>query len=187
MDKQEKELLFVHIPKTGGVSVNSSGLVPKGRHRSIVDPWTGKILPEFQGKYSFAIVRNPYDRFLSAYTYLMKGGQEHPVDLKYQSILQSYANLDAVLDDLRYLKRKILHFEDQVYFIANHGGKILVDRVIRFENLKEELVALHPGFENLPHKNASPREAKQPPLTIEQKQKIAKAYRRDFKLLDYTV
>ena len=186
MDNDKKELLFVHIPKTGGVSVNSSGLVPRGRHRSIVDPWTGNILSEFQGKYSFAIVRNPYDRFLSAYSYLMKGGQKRPVDLKYQSILQSYPNLDAVVDDLRSLKRKILHFEDQAYFIANHRGNILVDRMIRFENLKEELVTLHPAFEHLPHRNATAREAK-PPLTTEQKQKIAKAYRRDFRLLGYKI
>ena len=184
--EDKKNILFIHIPKTGGVSVNACGLFPPGKHYSIVDLWTGSILPQFQGRYSFAIVRNPYDRFVSAYTYLLKGGRQYPSHLRYQSMLQKYPNMDAVLDDLRFLKHTILHFVEQTFFIANERGNILVDRMIRFENLKEELVTLHPGFEHLPHRNATAREAK-PPLTTEQKQKIAKAYRRDFKLLGYPV
>lgn len=67
--------IFVHIPKTGGISVVNSlfgnlggAHVPIRKYQFIFSK------SEFNTYFKFAIVRNPWDRLVSAYTFLMNGG-----------------------------------------------------------------------------------------------------------------
>ena len=74
---REKPLIFVHIPKTGGVSIRSwaidRGLARKktesgNKHISankLIKKWKA-IDPNLQ---TFAVVRNPYDRVVSCWKY----------------------------------------------------------------------------------------------------------------------
>jgi len=189
---KNKKLLFVHIPKTGGISIFRQEHVPLTRvihHFPRVDPCgtiqisllhMSVVEPDFRDYESFTVIRCPIDRFLSAYAYLRQGGMRNSTDLKYQALLLSYPTLDDVLENLSELKTKIVHFVDQAAFVADEQDRILVNHVIRFENLREELERLDPGFASLPHLNASSH----PPivLTPEQKRQLTEIYQRDFRI-----
>ena len=72
----EKKFIFVHIPKTAGSSIHiffkdffnildRSDPLPEIHHKSF-----SSILNEdysYRNYFKFAVIRNPYDRFLSAY------------------------------------------------------------------------------------------------------------------------
>ena len=192
----ERRLLFVHIPKTAGVAIHSLGLTDMWvGHDGKLDSATGIFetssfniaskVPNYREFYSFAVIRNPYDRFLSAYSYLMKGGQHLGSDDEYQAVLLQYADMDAVIDDLPRLQHKIQHFVPQSVFVCNYYHDILVHRCVRFENLQRELLTVHSGFASLPHLNASVHDTLV--LTPLQKQKLAKVYARDFRIFGYPV
>lgn len=196
-----KPLLFVHIPKTAGLSIMACG-VPARRvkHYPIVHPLSEKILTQFlnvavkepmwkRDYESFTVVRDPCTRFVSAYTYLLRGGNQKPLDLGYQALLLTYADVDAVLDDLNHLKRRIVHFVDQSAFVVDsQNDEILVDHILRFENLLEELVALDPRFVRMRevHRNQSGGSDRAPVvLTQAQRQRLASVYERDYRVFGY--
>ena len=56
------EYLFVHIPKCAGTQLET--LFKSYGHRSLIEVQRNYGLKKFN---TFTIVRNPYDRFISAY------------------------------------------------------------------------------------------------------------------------
>ncbi len=67
--------IFIHIPKTAGVSLLKAvyGDVSLEGHRSF---YFNRIALKIKNEeyFSFAFVRNPFDRLHSTYLYLRKGG-----------------------------------------------------------------------------------------------------------------
>ena len=70
-----KKILFIHIPKTAGVSLIKTykDYFADARHSPalLYKFLLGRKFAEFA---SFAIVRNPWARLFSAYNFLMEGG-----------------------------------------------------------------------------------------------------------------
>ena len=75
----KKEMVFMHIPKTGGASIGqlcaSTGIAIIGHNIRNPDYIS---LAQYRRRhpdiFSFAIVRNPWDRLVSAYHFLSHGG-----------------------------------------------------------------------------------------------------------------
>lgn len=80
------DILHIHIPKTGGVSLQKFLLSEKlmkletfkkynNIHRTLVDlkKLTGKNYPTF---IKVAVVRNPWDRLVSSYYFIKNGSKE---------------------------------------------------------------------------------------------------------------
>jgi hypothetical protein len=72
----EEKIIFIHIPKNGGMSVrralkNKCKLVKTRFNNTYHIPMSAYIENKEEYSFSFAVKRNPYDRFRSAFTYLM--------------------------------------------------------------------------------------------------------------------
>jgi hypothetical protein len=71
----EHRCIFVHIPKTGGISV-AKGLFGNlaGSHTKLRTYECVFSATEFSNYYKFSFVRNPWGRLYSAYSFLKQGG-----------------------------------------------------------------------------------------------------------------
>lgn len=87
------------------------------------------IEPEIFNKYhKFAIVRNPFDRFVSRYLYFKK------IDKKFKH----FDFEEFLLWDLN--AKRIAN--DQYHFLLNNKKEIGVDTILKFETIEEELKKL---------------------------------------------
>jgi GR25 family glycosyltransferase involved in LPS biosynthesis len=79
----QKKIIFVHIPKCGGTSIDNSGLFRHKAqgHRSL-HLMKSMIGPEADSFRVFTVCRNPWDRLASAFYYLSEGGCGSSLDLE---------------------------------------------------------------------------------------------------------
>lgn len=67
--EKEKEIIFIHVPKCAGRSVRKAVGLPRDGHDRAL--WYKFHDPEkFRRYFKFTVVRNPWDRLVSAYFYL---------------------------------------------------------------------------------------------------------------------
>jgi hypothetical protein len=86
-------IYFHHIPKTAGVSFYES--IKNIDGIGYIDHFTNiKYFKLNENDKIFTIVRNPFDRFLSAYNYLIKGGNNSEYDRYAYDILKSIPSFD---------------------------------------------------------------------------------------------
>jgi len=148
-------LRFVHVPKTAGVSIldslnNSISLLGKdeskkwqirgadGTYHSrasepsirVVDSLPeGVNLTDPPVDFSFAFIRNPWDRFVSSYNYLSQKKND-----EYEQYIKPFKSFkDFVLNG----SIEGLHFRPQTYWIDRQ-----VDFIGRFENLQSHFDGL---------------------------------------------
>lgn len=131
------KLIFIHIPKTGGSSIK----------KYLFGDITGGHIPirfipsDFINSYpSYAFVRNPYTRILSAYNYLIKGGAKTRNDLNYQDVLLRYSSFeDFVCNGLSSYYLDFEHFLPQYYF-THYLGRKIVGNIGKYENFNEDVM-----------------------------------------------
>jgi hypothetical protein len=136
-----------HVPDYDGIREEGQRYVRFGRYH-----WPAvKVRQEFPEIYrhckSVAIVRNPWSWVLSAYHYA-RGRRGHPfhqaaVTLSFEDFVVHYAEHEK---------------RDMTHFVCDRDGRIIVDRVLRFESFAQEVIpALHElfGYTEIPHLNQS--------------------------------
>lgn len=137
---QTRKIKFIHIPKNAGSAVFTSlGLMPRSdTHATWFD------LHEY--KYpSFAIVRDPVDRFLSCINFILTPkslwhNNYNPHIDKYYVENMSFDEIIAeVSKPYPVSKLKGICWLRQSYFICNNRGKIMVDKLINYRNIESEL------------------------------------------------
>lgn len=182
--------IFFHIPKTGGLSVNQALFGNRGvGHIRIEQAQLVFGLRYFQESYKFAFVRNPWDRMVSAYRYLKRGGLHRRTTpwieaniLPFESFADfvRHADHDVVLREL--------HFQPQHRFICGHRGEIAVDFVGRFERLAADfaVVGARLGIDRtLPISNASHRADYRAFYDDETRTIVGNLYAKDVELFGY--
>jgi hypothetical protein len=182
--------IFVHVPKTGGVSIAQSLFGSQvGGHRTAMD-YRVIFGPRLFGEYfKFAFVRHPVDRLVSAFWFLKSGGM-HAEDAAW-----ARANLDGfdTVDDFvnRWLTPESAagwrHFRPQRDYVCDHDGRLLVDFVGRFEQIDADfaVVAERLRIEAiLMHANSSgssrPHGLSPAGLAV-----VERVYRADYRLFGY--
>lgn len=147
--------IYIHIPKTGGSSVNRA--LQENQHHATLAQEALKVSPEiFKRYFKWATVRNPWDRFVSMYHFrkLHKNMKDDPFctsnnDWTFEYWLNYHHEVG--------MEPKMA---SQLFWITI-DDKIELDFVCRFETLNEDFnyVKKHIGFTlDLPHHNKTPHE-----------------------------
>ncbi len=172
--------VFVHVPKTGGISVCNAiydGI--EYGHRPYSELLS--IDPQASNYFSFAFVRDPAERLLSAFIYVQNGGinkfdrafSKHVTGMTFDQFVDCLPNNRTL--------SKWMHFRPQSHYIDRP-----VDFIGRFENLDADFrsVVKTLGLDaELPHANAV--RASKPAITPETRRKIERHFAKDYECFGY--
>ncbi len=189
--------IFVHIPKTGGISIAKSlfGNLA-GCHTKISDYQIIFNQAEFDSYFKFTFVRNPWERVFSAYHYLKQGGMHEEDRAWAEANLASSSNFD---DFIKYQLRsesilQQVHFIPQYHFLCLPGiDQIWVDFLGFYENLQEDFLYVRSRISpqsksKLLHENQTrlgKKLAYRDFYTKTTRDIVAEVYERDIALFEY--
>jgi len=190
---KKHQCIFIHIPKTAGTSVLS--VLMQGnvlRDHAVFSDFQTVDPVSFQSYFKFCFVRNPYDRAVSCYEYLKKGGNGGG-DLYYKDLIeQKFPTFDDFV--LNYLNKDIIHqhvlFKPQYLFIYNYKSELQVDYIGKFEDIEEDFKYISEKIflqKKLPDLNKSSKKNYMEYYSNSLvKEKVNWLYSKDFELLGYT-
>ena len=181
MISHKHKCVFIHIPKTSGVSIYNV-LESREQHHKTLDGHKGWKHEYFK----FCFVRNTWDRFLSTYFYFKKYGRRRPGDLKDGKIINQFKDFKGFVESFHNIEKKFSdrHFNCQVYWIDER-----LDFIGKFENLQEDfnIVCDKIGIpqQKLPHKNKSKHKHYTEYYDDETRQIVAEKYAKDIERFGY--
>ena len=150
------KFVFIHINKTGGSSIEKALNLPF-EHKTALEK-IKEIGPyRWDKKLSFTVVRNPWDKVVSHYHYRVQTNQTGMGDGHIgfnEWVKKAYGEKDR-----RYYDHPRM-FLPQIDWISDQRGRILVDRILRFEKLTDDFNSLAHELKivtRLPHVKKSNR------------------------------
>jgi hypothetical protein len=190
-ENDHRKFAFIHIQKTAGTSVEEllRAAVPDITYygpRHMGASHARKKLKDWDERFTFAFVRNPWDRLVSWYSMIERearsvhegrAADSHWLQLIWREpwrnpllahaleVLEEDPSFESFVKRCTGEIRKggvIYSFErNQLDYLTNKRGRMLVDFVGRFERLSEDLtmvfseIGLEPSLveDKLPHKN----------------------------------
>jgi hypothetical protein len=144
--------IFVHQRKCAGTSIIAAFAIRPGsldwhfaNDGTLSPQWTadGDLIRRY---FKFAVVRNPWDRFVSGWKYLES--------TRHRTLHDVLSNLPQEGHDYRHLTRP------QYVTLFNPNETLAVDKILRFETLEKEFRELSKRFHIkpvLPHLNVTLR------------------------------
>jgi hypothetical protein len=142
--------VFIHINKTGGTSVERA-LHLRSERKTAREKLAEMGTERFDRAFSFAFVRNPWDKVVSHYHYRVRTNRTGLADegIPFRDwVLRAYGEQDPRYHD----EPKM--FMPQVYWVGDEQGRCMIDFVGRFERLSADFaeVCRHIGVDAaLPH------------------------------------
>lgn len=158
---------FIKIPRTGTQSINTV-LKQRMGHRTAWE-WRHRYKDRWDDLFKFTVVRNPYTRFVSAY---------HHARVK-PHIDDFVANIGDMPKEFEII------FKPQYLFVYENDT-LLVDKVYKFENLKEAWKDISERIgarQELPHLHKT--KVKKAVLNDKSKRILAECYKVDFERFGY--
>lgn len=184
--------VFIHIPKTGGFSIRQHPKVKSYVHHTAKT--VRQMHPDFDKAFKFTFVRNPYDRFLSAYMYYYQMTPTHmfwhlEADRLVAQAIKRYTKFQHfVIDFHEFEWRNRIHFLPQYEWLYD-GEICLVDYIARFENYKTEWHNICKmcdiGYTPLPKLNTSNHADWSTYYTPYLKNIVYEIFEKDFELFGY--
>jgi hypothetical protein len=196
----EHRLIFVHIQKTGGNAITMGlGQWPGDPMKHFTALELRRVTGEtvWEESFKFAFVRNPWDRLVSWWSMVnaLRGDYlaGRPLNrfqstvLSKTSCFEDFVGLDDVIvdtDGTKCVQR------NQIDYICDENGKVIVDFVGRFERLQEDVnLALADRLGKkltLPHANSSVRKDFRSYYTPALAEKVARIFERDIAAFGYS-
>ena len=183
--------IFIHIPKTAGISVARALFGSKGAGHARAADYLATIGAEdFDCLFKFSIVKNPYDRLISAYWYLMAGGMSEGDRKIAEEFLGKFGGFDSfVLHGLDEAAESQVHFMPQWTFLLDpRTNRICTDLLVPFEEMDAGFAEICRRLGRnvvLPRLNVAQRRPARGALTPDLEAAIRRVYRSDFDLLGY--
>jgi len=145
-------------------------------------------------RWTFAFVRNPWDRLVSLYAYLFHVLGRHKLvygDLSFVEFVRIVTDTEAPIDPVGvYNWQGLSQARPQTEWLTHWQGRRFVDYVGRFEHLDDDWahVAVHLGIDTpLPYSNSSPRQPRYQDYYDEQTRAlVARYYAADIQLGGYS-
>lgn len=182
------ELIYIHNPKTGGLSICNSYHFPTLSMHATPHDWRIHLGDDkYASAYKIITVRNPYDRLLSAWAYhatMTPESKYWPSNRSCRPWVYKYGNSFErfVLSFQGHETQR--HFRPQVHWMDDN-----IDRVLRFETLADDWAKLCHEFSlpcsELPHENASIHQPWRELYTPAMIRRVNDVYSADFERLDY--
>ncbi|MEP7064011.1 MAG: sulfotransferase family 2 domain-containing protein [Betaproteobacteria bacterium] len=163
---ERAKCIFVHIQKTGGVSVEAAlrqhedgigGGRPgrQGRQHMFATELRTMVRPDqWRDYYKFAFVRNPWDRLVSWYHMCMQAPETNAFG---RHIKENAPTFEAFLTTTTTgIAQRTTY--NQLDYVADGNGELIVDFVGRYERLREDFAVVRARVglaHNLPHINRS--------------------------------
>jgi hypothetical protein len=185
----EKNIKFLHIPKTAGTSMLNWLRTNKGNSNAVEWETHPKHSKLPIGNYSFTVVRNPWDRMVSAYHYLKNISlPEGSSWLKLNSIdEENFPTFDSWIKNLKnYANPSAYWFRPETQ--QSEWIDTPVDVVLRYENLQKDFKQIQHQFNcylPLPHIYASGRTNCRDYFTSETKQIVSRLSELDIETWKY--
>lgn len=182
--------IFIHVPKVAGTSIAQTLFGQGSRHvpyyeYKVANGW------KFRRYFKFAFVRNPWDRLVSAFFFLRKGGLSEPDRLWSMNNLAAFDDFESFV--MGWLSRESVqawvHFKPQHYWICDREQTVMVDFVGRYESIGSDfkLVADRLGCSrSLPLVNQSNHRHYSAYYSPEMRRKVAAVYREDVETFKYS-
>lgn len=184
--------IFIHIPKTAGISVCQAffGCLGGGH----LTARTYQVIfgtENYKNYFKFAFVRNPWDRLVSAYVFLKKGGLTEQDKAWAQEYLDKFGSFQSfVMHGLTpSVIYRVLHFIPQWEYVVDRNGKVDVNFIGRFETLESdfEILAKRLGVStSLLKINHSLKGDYRSYYNDTSAEVVAKLYSRDIELFGYS-
>lgn len=185
----EHSCIFIHVPKAAGTSIALTLFNSPSRHV----PWTEyyRANPgKFRRYFKFSFVRNPWDRLVSTYFFLARGGMD-TADARWASqALPAYSGFGDFVR--RWVDEQNVqtwvHFVPQHQFVCDTSGALMMDFLGRMESIEtdfEHVAAKLGCTEELKKVNTGNQEHYSHYYDDETREIVRRVYRRDIELFGY--
>ena len=184
MISHKHKFIFIHIPKTGGSSVDcfftntyrEGGL--RTKHRT-AQTYKLQFPNQFSEYFKFTIVRNPWDKCFSHYNYKARDSSQ-----------PGFSGHLLFSDWLKKNFSNPLVFNNHFDFLSNTRGKVSIDYIMRFETLEYDFDIVCnrigvPSIGNLPHINKTNHEHYTEYYDDETREIVARKYAKDIEYFGY--
>jgi len=151
---EKRDYIFVHINKTAGTSIIN--IIGKPFRKHLTTKEIIKVIGQdkWDKAYKFAVVRNPWDKVVSQYKHNIKNNVTNMA--KKEISFKDWIACTYGKNKVEYYYYRPQMFLPQAEWLKDFEGKIDLDKIIRFENLTDEMnlvfntLGIH---QELPHVN----------------------------------
>lgn len=187
----DKKAIFIHIPKCAGVAVSKAIFGGYAGGHATIEKYRKVFGPAcFNHYFSFTIVRNPWDRLVSAYFFLKNGGTNQKDQDFFIQELSPYDSFEAfvthwVNEDNIW---KWHHFKPQYNYILDPKNRVQLDFIGYLENLESDFEYIKSKIgvlADLAAQNKSRHRFYQDYYTEKTKRIVEDVYSKDIALLNY--
>ncbi|HQQ64075.1 MAG TPA: sulfotransferase family 2 domain-containing protein [Pseudomonadales bacterium] len=189
----EKGCLLVHVPKTAGTSLGKAlyGFEGIGHYTAME---LRDLSPELYSRlFVIGFVRNPWDRLVSAYFFVVQAESSTVrVDKNTKALVDGYGSFRAfVVEWLASVDMRVapIIFRPQYFFLCDENEKLIVDFVGHVETIDEDVkkIAAQLGREHivLPRINQSSRGSYRDYFDEEMRDIVGRVYEKDIKFFGY--